>query len=159
VPRFDRLPFRRGRTTFVLHFFSISLIRSISQAKCAYRSIGEFIKHVTSKDSEYLEIHPFPEFSSPLKKIEKQSEMKTVRTLYNEECSTSPDSDVEVCLKNPGIIMEEARDNDKAKKPIDLSSPSSSGKTTNGTPEQSDSSKKSWKVRVLLNQRRLLKSV
>jgi len=91
--------------------------------------------------------------------MEKQSEMKTVRRLYNEERSTSPDSDVEVHLKNSGIIMKEARVNNKANNPIDLSTQSSSVKTTNGTPEQSDSSKKSWKVRVLLNQRKLLKSV
>ncbi len=91
--------------------------------------------------------------------------MKTVRRLNgrdgrpqgnNKERPTSPDLDVKVYLKNSGIITEEVRDNNKAN---NLSSPSSSGKTTNGTPEQSTSSKKSWKVRVLLNQRKLLKSV
>lgn len=34
---------------------------SRTQAKYAYRSMGEFIKHLTQHDAEYVERNPFPE--------------------------------------------------------------------------------------------------
>ncbi|KAF8076580.1 alpha/beta-hydrolase [Lyophyllum atratum] len=34
-------------------------------AKCAYRSIAEFVKHVSNHDAEHLERNPFPEFHRP----------------------------------------------------------------------------------------------
>lgn len=142
----DRLHFRRCRTTS-FYFISISLICSISQAKYAYRSIGAFIKHVTCKDAEYLENHPFPEFSLPPEKIEKQSGVKIVRnekgglegnSVHDKERSVHPKSDV---IGNSELIMEELRDVNKLSSPANLFSLSSGGKMTNETLEQSDSLK------------------
>lgn len=39
------------------------------QAKYAYRSIAEFIKHVTSHSAEHLDKNPFPEFHLPPEEI------------------------------------------------------------------------------------------
>ena len=40
------------------------------QAKYAYRSISEFVKHVTSHSAEHLESNPFPELHIPPADIE-----------------------------------------------------------------------------------------
>ena len=39
------------------------------QAKYAYRSIAEFIKHVTTHSAEHLDANPFPEFHIPPEEI------------------------------------------------------------------------------------------
>jgi hypothetical protein len=49
-------------------FFSI-LLTYLFQAKYAYRSIAEFVKHVTTHDAEHLERNPFPELHRPLSKM------------------------------------------------------------------------------------------
>ena len=49
------------------------ILRHICQATYAYRSIAEFVKHVTSHSAEHLERNPFPELHLPPAEISESS--------------------------------------------------------------------------------------
>lgn len=53
---------------------------TIFQANYAYRSIAEFVKHVTDHDEEHLERNPFPELHRPCSDLSESDEHGTKRS-------------------------------------------------------------------------------
>ncbi|KAF8969460.1 hypothetical protein BDZ97DRAFT_1653726 [Flammula alnicola] len=106
-------------------------------AKYAYRSIAEFIKHVTSCDEEHLSKNPFPDFHMPLDDILKRSksvegksyQMLRQDTLTNDKQST-PESDLELLyLANEKIAAEAVKQNEVEASPL-TSTPSTKAHAT-----------------------------
>ncbi|KAI0700770.1 alpha/beta-hydrolase [Cytidiella melzeri] len=96
-------------------------------AKYAYRSIAEFVKHVTSHSAEHLERNPFPELHIPPAEIddptpdeEKPERNNPLAAMFLQSepkngtpsPSTSRRSDVALYRQNEEVAKEEAREGD-----------------------------------------------
>lgn len=95
------------------------------QAKYAYRSIAQFVRHVTGHPREYLERHPFPELrieseEAPKAGREREEDAKPLNNSatkqYGEERPPlgideyNSGSDIELYKENEEIIRKAVRD-------------------------------------------------
>jgi hypothetical protein len=131
-------------------YFCCRLLTYCVQAKYAYRSIAEFVKHVTSHSSEHLERNPFPELHIPPAKIDdpegevearssrrKSGKSNSLMTIFQREDSSkkSPSStmrqrsDVLLYRENEAVAKEEVREGDVAtEEDVNLEKPIAKGK-------------------------------
>ncbi|KAG6915654.1 hypothetical protein DXG01_010524 [Tephrocybe rancida] len=94
-------------------------------AKCAYRSVAEFVKHVSHHDAEHLERNPFPELHRPPLEIPVATEAgehehplreratKHLRRSQDGEKKHSPDKlDAKLYKQNEAVVNNEVKQGD-----------------------------------------------
>jgi hypothetical protein len=98
--------------------YILSLTRLI-QAKYAYRSIAEFVKHVSHYDAEHLKRNPFPELHRPPSEISPETEAvekqpSTLKSKLHDSTRPEPESerkvsssDVRMFKQNEATAKEE----------------------------------------------------
>lgn len=100
-------------TRYVRHFDDIISLPILFQAKYAYRSIAQFIMHVTCHSQEHVMQNPFPELHFPRRDIPPEaavehSPLSLIRpSLVNQH---RPSSDIVMYRQNEDITVDQVQD-------------------------------------------------
>jgi hypothetical protein len=129
---------------------TIRLNLSLPKAKYAYRSIAEFVKHVTNYDENHLERNPFPELHRPPSKISTDSEAEegrrhrkkskaktTVKVVKPQLKTESSETDimasgVRLYKDNENVVAQEVKNQGTESMPLSKSISESSLSLVNG---------------------------
>lgn len=165
MPRFDCLYVYQKCLSSI--FILYHLTNKSNQAKYAYRSIAEFIRHVTKYDEQHLRRNPFPELHRPPDDIPMEQDPELLRKGTRNPLKASkdgsmdnndrdkppggspsdklgarnqetPTSDIRIYLQNETIIVQEATEPD-----ADIIS---SGTSTTAEDDSNDSTQVSHRI-------------